>query len=312
MKRLLILTLSIWLFTFTCYGQKPFKIETDFPCQFCGPYTIDLDTLKRYSETETVNIFNQVLHSGITFDYPQGGCQQRAEIMHLMLKHKFHISHAKIWLFAPKDLIEGNNTLLKIQDPNHLVAGDTIAWGYHVAPCIVRTGQAGQLDTMVIDPSLDKSGPLTIHQWFGKMKNAKVSKYTFLAPEWYFFNTANAGLSTVLNGFFYNYGTVQGNTKTTYDQLVLERELAINDVAIYLREKLKAGAPDPRGNFKMILSDVSKMINFFSPQERYSPSFWPVTYRDILYDNPDLAAQCSKFFFDRFSYWVDFAHRTGI
>ena len=248
-------------------AQSYFKVENDFPCGGCGQYTADLGTLKVYTESEAKAIFTNVVNSGIEFGYPQGGCQQRAQITHLLLANKFHISHARVWIFAPKDLISGDNTQLEINDPNQLVSGGIIKWSYHVA-CVIMA------------------------------KNSNVSKYTFLNPQWYFFNTQNNGSSPIINGYFYEYSDVPGNTNTNFNKLTLERELAINDVAVFLKKKLDQGATDD-GSIKKLLSNVEAMINFFSSQERLNTSINGITIRQLINSNPQLMENAMSYFATR-------------
>jgi len=279
-------------------AQSYFKVENDFPCGGCGQYTADLGTLKVYTESEAKAIFTNVVNSGIEFGYPQGGCQQRAQITHLLLANKFHISHARVWIFAPKDLISGDNTQLEINDPNQLVSGGIIKWSYHVACVIMAKNSTGSTDTLVIDPAIKKENLVNLKEWLGKMKNSNVSKYTFLNPQWYFFNTQNNGSSPIINGYFYEYSDVPGNTNTNFNKLTLERELAINDVAVFLKKKLDQGATDD-GSIKKLLSNVEAMINFFSSQERLNTSINGITIRQLINSNPQLMENAMSYFATR-------------
>ncbi len=204
MKIAVFYFLALFALTFQCYSQSYFQVEINFPCNSCGSYTKSLSDLKQYSNEQIEDAFNYVSYkSGIEFRYPQGGCQQRAQMMHVLLD-SLKIDHARIWLFAPIDLDANNRTQLEVEDKNHLVEGDTIKWNYHVAPCVIVL-KNNKIDTLIIDPSLNREKAMTIHAWLSSIKNSEKSRYTFLDSKYYFFNTQNGGNSTVLNGFFYTY-----------------------------------------------------------------------------------------------------------
>lgn len=135
------------------------------------------------------------------FGYPQGDCQQRAEMMHHLLSN-LKIEHAKIWLFAPIDLEKGKTTQLEIKDKNGFAKDSIILWNYHVAPCVLVLGKNNKIDTFVIDPALNRNKLMKLNEWLKAMKNSEVSKYTFLESKYYFFNTQDNGNSTVTNVFF--------------------------------------------------------------------------------------------------------------
>jgi len=51
----------------------------------------------------------------------------------------------------------------------------------------------------------------------------------------------------VITGDFYKYEDVPDPTNITmFDQAIVERELAVNDVAIFLKGKLDMGYADPK------------------------------------------------------------------
>jgi hypothetical protein len=93
----------------------------------------------------------------IAFKYRVDGCYARAHLM-VQLMQRLGLNPRKVWAFAtPPDS-------LRVTTP----AGNTVLWGYHVAPTITvqETGQPPQ--EMVLDPSIaDK--PVSVTDW----KNAQ-------------------------------------------------------------------------------------------------------------------------------------------
>ena len=81
-----------------------------------------------YGLSEVNNAFGYISQSEIDFDFPQGGCQQRAQIMSLILQKKFAIQHCKIWLFAPAALYERDTRTLFVEDKNKLSFTGFINW----------------------------------------------------------------------------------------------------------------------------------------------------------------------------------------
>ncbi|OOQ62209.1 protein-glutamine glutaminase family protein [Mucilaginibacter pedocola] len=186
----------------------------------------------------------------IQFNYPQGNCHNRAELMSMYLK-KHHISHFKIWNFAPSKFSLLNALMLEVKDNNDFAPTGVIKWGYHVAPTVL-TKIHGKLDTVVLDPSLFAE-PVNFKKWLA-VQNCKESFYTFLNPDWYLFYTMNGltvsdyedydlnckkdidmqlpgYLPKLMTGDFYSY-----NPTSKW----LEKGMAINEMAykFYLNELL--------------------------------------------------------------------------
>jgi len=109
-------------------------------------------------------------------------------MIHTVLYH-YSIPHAKVFIFAPKNLQEGNNTQLELNDPTGLSPNNTIKWTYHVAPIVSEIDNQGNPQIMVIDPSLNSTAALPLNDWFNKMKNSDISKYMIVTPDAYFFLT---------------------------------------------------------------------------------------------------------------------------
>ena len=301
MKKLFASVFALIAIVHNCYSQKYFEVEPTFNCK-CGDFTTKLSLLPKYSEADVKKAFDFISYkSGLEFRYPQGGCQQRAQMMHKLLDD-LRIEHARVWLFAPIDLDPNDNTQLEINDKNNLAKDNIIKWGYHVAPCVIMSKSGQPIDTMIIDPSLRKDKPMKIREWFSAMKNSSQAKYTFIKPQYYFFNTQNNGASSVLNGFFYTYTPLQ-NQVTMYDNAVVERELAVNDVALFLKQKIDGGYPDSKGEIKALLGYVPNMVSFFASQQRMN-SIVGVTLRDMLNDNGPLLNAAQSYYNERVLFWL--------
>ena len=115
----------------------------------------ELSYLKIYDAATVQQAFDSIArHSQIEFNFPQGGCQQRAQMMSMLLDKKFNIDHCKVWLFPPIALYVGDARTLYIEDKNGLSPNNRIEWNYHVAP-VVRVQSGNDVHTMIIDPSID-------------------------------------------------------------------------------------------------------------------------------------------------------------
>ncbi len=54
----------------------------------------DITTLKSYDYQTVAAAFTEIVQqSGVDFDFAQGGCQQRAHVMTMLLQKKFNIQH---------------------------------------------------------------------------------------------------------------------------------------------------------------------------------------------------------------------------
>jgi len=281
-------------------AQEYFKVEPTFNCN-CGEFTKSLSDLKTYTDSEVNVFFNKLAkESQMEFRYPQGGCQQRAEMMHKLLKDS-GIEHAKVWIFAPVNLEHNETTHLEIHDKNQLASNNTIKWGYHVAPCVLRKID-NKVDTLVIDPSIRINSPIILNDWFKAMKNSDVSKYTFLDSKYYFFNTQNNGNSPVINGYFYTYEPAEGWV-TMYDNATVERELAVNDVAMYLKEKLDNGYQDQNNEIRTLLGSVENLISLYAAQQRCN-NLKGISMRQLLQNHSKLINESMKFYNERVNFWM--------
>jgi len=216
-------------------GQTYFKMEDNYKCSWTNYYPSANLASVQPVRAELINaIFDSISRrSAIEFNYPQGGCQQRAEIMSLILSKMYNIDHARIWLFSPQDLDPTRKERLFIYDKNGWSANDTIYWGYHVAP-VVLVRQANGIDTLVLDPSLERMRPLHLNEWFARIGNSGISSYTFLQKDKYFFNNqpkAGGGYTSAIDGCFYEY------VGAAVNNLVMEKGLAVNDLAVIIHDK---------------------------------------------------------------------------
>ena len=112
----------------------------------------------------------------VPFHYPPDGCYARA---HLMAERLTELGYASDKVFAISTAQGG------LRVPTDY-AGDMpvgqqttpgVGWWYHVAPVIHVRDAQGNLREMVIDPSL-ASGPITIDQWTGVMRNEPFTRLT--------------------------------------------------------------------------------------------------------------------------------------
>lgn len=107
MKAIFLIIQLFWLLNIA-YAQTFFDSHE---------YKADLSTLKIYPENRIKIVFDPlVIKSGIQFGYPQGGCQQRAEIMHQLLQNNNHIDHDRIWAFSAADFVSSDSSQLEIKD----------------------------------------------------------------------------------------------------------------------------------------------------------------------------------------------------
>ncbi len=271
----------------------------------------ELSYLKNYGSATVQNAFDWIAHdSQIEFNFPQGGCQQRAQIMSMILTKKFNIDHCKVWLFPPVALYMGDPRTLYIEDKNEMTPDNRIEWSYHVAP-IVQVLSGNVLNTMVIDPSINNKEPILLDNWFAAIGNSSLSKYSFLLPDKYFFYclyTSNDMLTTLFDGTFFNYDN------SLIDDLAVEKGLAINDMAIKIihkhikpllssnheADKIKLNdLKDIFGNTTALDLLISQNISGFSHNSKH---------RYALTHYSEIITEARNIFNERLTYW---AHITN-
>jgi hypothetical protein len=256
MKSKLPILAAFLVISFPAFSQKYIKMEEKHIYK-------DLQTNEGKPQFDYVNykvedydkikiIFKFLKDSSqIQFNYPQGNCHNRAELMCMFLKKK-NISNFKIWNFAPSQFSLICSKMLEVKDKNDFTPGGIVKWGYHVAPTVL-TRISGKLDTLVLDPSLFNE-PISYKKWLS-VQGCKESFYTFLNPEWYLFFSMNGiwvsdyedydkncktddnvllpnYLPRIMTGDFYQYKGFR------FDQKWVEKGMAINDMAykFYLNE----------------------------------------------------------------------------
>lgn len=265
-------------------------------------HNADVKQLPVYPYNIIAGIFNQLATaSNIQFTYPQGGCQQRAQLMSMLLTKNSHIQHCKVWLFAPVTLHENDNRTLYIKDVNNLTNEDDIQWNYHVAP-IVQVELNGNVSLMVIDPSINFKAPHQLNNWFAGIGNSNISNYTFTSPGSYFFNCVynNNQLTTIFDGSFYNYEDEDKN------DLTLEKGLALNDVAIAIFEKFIQPAATNNTqriyDLKEIFGNATAMDLLFA--QNISGQTPQTKLRYALGSYPNVMREAQQLFDERVVYWM--------
>ena len=267
----------------------------------------DLRYLQTYDAAVMLQAFNSLVQGPqqCAWGY-QGGCQQRAEIMSMFLLKKMKIDHCKIWLFAPAALYSGDSRTLFIDDKNGLTAHSKIEWNYHVAP-VVRVIENDKVQTMVLDPSIHKNEPILLEQWFNAIGNSNISQYSFVLPDRYFFYCSydyNGFLTTLFDGSFYNY---EGLIK---NDLILEKGLAINDMAIHIYHHfiapLMASATETDKvkleDLKAVFGNTTALDLLFSQNiSGYTPN---TTHRYVISFYNDVMTEARRLFNERLGYWT--------
>ena len=196
----------------------------------------DISLLKNYELPLIEKAFKAISNDwGIEFEFPHGGCQQRAQLISLILKQQYHIEHYKIWLFAPAALYLNEDKMLQLVDKNYLSLNGNIEWSFHVAP-VVNIKTINGIETYIIDPSVDRDKPLLLQEWLIALGNSHTGQYSYLLPEKYFFNssyhTDEQDMMTMLfDGSFYDY------VNPAKDNLAVEKGLAINDMVKIIYNK---------------------------------------------------------------------------
>ena len=101
----------------------------------------------------------------ISWLYPNDGCYARAAMANIWFKARRIDVPGKVFAF-------GN---LLVRTKNH--PRGYVSWWYHVAP-IIQVGKSH----LVLDPSIDPSGPLPLRQWLSRMGNPAKIKVSICSP----------------------------------------------------------------------------------------------------------------------------------
>lgn len=279
------------------------------PVQF---FNANVSLLPTYNAETIQNVFDYIAHeSQIEFNYPQGGCQQRAHIMSVMLSNKFHIDHCKVWLFAPVTMHVHDNRTLFIPDKNQITPNNMVEWNYHLAP-VVQVKDDKAIHIMVIDPSVNINTPMLLTDWFAAIGNSSAAMYTFTLPFAYFFNSCvnrNNQLTPLFDGSFFGYEMETGN------DLIMEKGLALNDMAmkIYYRhlQPLINSANEndevKSADLKDIFGNATALDCLFA--QNISGFTFNTTQRYVITHYSDIMNEARNIFYERLAYWTDVTNK---
>lgn len=302
MKPLLLTALFSVLAPF-CFSQAYFNMVRDFPATQCEPYcnpNPDFTQIKRYNDTAITKAFHYISkQSNAQFNYPQGGCPERALIMRYLLD-SMQLSNFRIWLFAPSRLVANDTNKIFILDKNNLTTDsrNRIEWDFHVAPCVLRNGANGKVDTLVIDPSLNGDKPLKHTEWMAAIGNSNMAGYTFLDGKYYQFNRQNNGTSNVINGYFYPYEGF------AFDNLWLERMLALNDVAYAIFNKYIKGKDQNDQQVKDIKAVIGNSATLKEVLDYKDGKPAPARIRNLVITHPDFIKNAWSLYSSQLVYWA--------
>ena len=266
----------------------------------------NINGLKAYDYSRVKEAFDYITNkSYIQFDFPQGGCQQRAHIMSVILSKMFSIEHCKVWLFSPAALNLFDNRTLSISDPNGLTENNSIEWNFHVVP-VIRTGT----ELMVTDPSLQKLQAVTLNEWFLNINNSNISKYTFVLPDKYFFNCSyiDNSLTNVFDGSFFDFDEL------VRDDLTMEKGLALNDMSMALYHKYiqplqkhcNASDVQKLEDLKAIFGNATAVDLLFS--QNRSGNTMNTMHRYVITNYGDIIKEAKSLFDERLLYWTNYTN----
>ena len=267
-------------------------------------------TQKVYELSQVQVAFDSISSSSIDFDFPQGGCQQRAQIISLILQKNYAIEHCKIWLFSPAALFENDFRTLFVEDKNKLSPENRVDWNYHTAPAIlVKNGD--KVETYIIDPAIDKTTPILLTKWFELMGNSGISKYTFSSAESYFFNckfNTDNELTNIFDGTFFDF------MNPVKDNLMMEKGLAVNDMALTIyRKYLKPLIENPTPEDEIKLIDLKEIFGnstaldllFSQNMSGYTDN---TSHRYVISNYTDIFQEAKVIFNERLVFWTKFSN----
>lgn len=310
MRPFFIVTMALYSFSINGFAQEYFDLLNDdhYKCEWDNamPETSNLKLIKPTDYNDLLTVFDKLTNQHhIEYDYAHGGCQHRAHIMSLLL-NTYRIEHSKVWLFAPVDLYADKSDVLYFTDTHGLSNKKTIEWNYHVAPIVLTENKTpGKLDTLVLDPTIEKTRPLYLKEWFDKIGNSQISKYTFINPNQYFFYVnQEAGKdkqSTVINGCFYEY---DGYSK---DHFIIEKGLALNDIAMmvyrkYIQPWQNGATPSDKLKALKWLIGNTKILDLIFVKKK------PISHPKVsaaIDINKDIIEETRIAFKERLSFWKE-------
>ncbi len=271
----------------------------------------DFATHKSYDYAVIKNAFDKISHAyEIEYDFPQGGCQQRSHLLSLLLSKKFNLEHSKLWLFSPAALSSEDQRTLYVTDKNGLSNDNIVNWNYHTAP-VLKLKNGGKGAMLVIDPSIDRAEALSLEVWLSKIGNSNLGRYTFLKPQRYFFNCQYNDyfqLTNIFDGTFFDF------VNPAKDNLLLEKGLAINDMAMVIYKKHIAPRSD-NGDVKMqselkdlkdIFGNATALDLLFS--QNLSGFTDNTSYRYVLTRYGAIMKEAKQLFHERLLFWTRFTN----
>jgi hypothetical protein len=95
----------------------------------------------------------------VSWLYPDGGCEARAEI----------ISHRAGITFRPKPYKLYAAGALRLTTNNAPPGRTYVTWGFHIAP-VVKSSDSGNV--YMLDPSVDPTRPLTVSTWLTRINGS--------------------------------------------------------------------------------------------------------------------------------------------
>jgi hypothetical protein len=229
--------------------------------------------------------------------------------MSLILEHTFHIEHCKLWLFSPAALMLNNDQALFINDPNEFAEDKRIEWNYHVVP-VVKLKTTNDTCQMILDPSLDKNRLLHLSEFFTMIGNAGISRYTFMLPDKYFFNTSVVDNmpTNIFDGSFFDFD------ECVKDDLTMEKGLASNDMAMKIYnsyvQHLVQSTDDNEirklNDLKAIFGNATAVDLLFS--QNISGKSANTSYRYVMKNYPGIMEEARRIFYSRLAYWTEFTN----
>lgn len=270
----------------------------------------DISLIPAYDQPLIEKAFNSISNDWeIEFNFPQGGCQQRAQLMSMLLQKKFNIAHCKIWLFAPAALYLNDFRMLHTKDDKTLSPGSIMEWSYHVAPA-VRMQNGSNTETLIIDPSVNRQQALPLEQWFNAINNSHTGQYCFLLPDKYFFNSSYHtdqynNVTMLFDGTFFDY------VNPAKDNLAVEKGLAINDMVMkifytYIVPLIEKNNPQDvpiLEDLKAVFGNASVLDMVFS--QNISGYTDNTTHRYLITHYNDIISEAKKIFNERLVYWTN-------
>ena len=196
-----------------------------------------------------------------------------------------------------------------LQSINEFAEDKRIEWNYHVVP-VVDLKTANDTCQMILDPSLDKSRLLPLSEFFTMIGNAGISRYTFMLPDKYFFNTSVVDNmpTNIFDGSFFDFD------ECVKDDLTMEKGLASNDMAMKIYnshvQHLVQSTDDNEirklNDLKAIFGNATAVDLLFS--QNISGKSANTSYRYVMKNYPGIMEEARRIFYSRLAYWTEFTN----